>query len=117
MRRPTAGVLLTTPRLAHAGVAGLVAADESATLSRAISGLSAVIVGPGWRIEPDDHIVRAMLLRLALGRKIHQRRLWGSSGRESEQHHTCNRPHCDRTARVPYDAHPIAALIAAQEAS
>src|SRR5690349_7922397 len=45
MRRPTAGVLLTAPRLAHAGVVGLIAADESATLGRAISGLSAVIVG------------------------------------------------------------------------
>src|SRR3954447_1611384 len=122
MCRPNGGVLLTAPRLAHAGVIGLVAADESATFSRAVSGLSAVIVGPGRWIEPDDHIVRAMLLCLTLGREIHQRRLWGSSGRESEQHHTCNQPPCNqppcnRATRGPYDAHPIAALIGAQEAS
>src|SRR5690348_12781352 len=88
MRRPNRGSLLTAPRLAHAGAVGLIATDESATLSRAVSGLSPVIVGPVRRIEPDNHIVRAMLLCLALSREIHQQRLWGSFRRESEQHHT-----------------------------
>jgi len=64
-------VLLTAPRLAHSSMLSLVAADEGATIGCAVSGLSTVIVGPGWRIEPDDQIVRAMLLCLAFGREIH----------------------------------------------
>jgi hypothetical protein len=65
----------------------LISADIGSILRRAVPPLAAIMISPGWRVEPHNQIVRAMLLCFLRCGEVRQRRLGFSGNSDARQRH------------------------------